>query len=63
MSKVLNGVGGLIIVYVIGSALWSIYNYGDYSTAELQGIQLYGGILNLAIGIGLLVIFLQLRRR
>ncbi len=63
MSKILNGVGGLAIVYVIGSGLWSIFNYGDYSTAEIQGIQLYGGILDLAIGIGLLVIFLQIKRR
>ncbi len=63
MSKVLNGVGGLAIVFVIASGIWSIFSYGGYSTVELQGIQLYGGILHLAIGVGLLVIFLQIKRK
>ena len=62
MSKALNIIGWLAIVWVIQHGIYRIATHRGYSTAELPAIQLWDGILALAIGIGLLVIILQLKR-
>ncbi len=62
MSKTLNIVGGLAILWVI---LHGIYNFGNFEgfSGDLRGAQIFEGIFALSVGIGLLVIFLKLRRQ
>ena len=62
MSKALNIIGGIAIAWVILHGIWNIGNFEGF-TGDLQGAQRFEGILALAIGIGLLVILLQLRRK
>jgi hypothetical protein len=62
MSKILNVIGGLAITWVIFHGIWNIGNFEGFS-GDLQGVQLFEGIFALAVGIGLLAIFLKLRRR
>jgi hypothetical protein len=62
MSKALNIIGWLAIVWVILHGIWNIGNFEGFS-GDLQGAQRFEGILALAVGIGLLVIFLQLKRK
>ncbi len=63
MSKVLNIIIGVIVVWLIWMGIYNIVNSGGSSTAELQDAQLWMGIMALSIGIGLLAIVLQLIRR
>jgi predicted benzoate:H+ symporter BenE len=63
MSKVLNVIIGLVGVWVTYLGVFNIVDSGGGSTAELQEAQLWVGIMALSIGIGLLVILLQLIRR
>lgn len=62
MSRALNIIGGLAVVWVIFHAIWNIGNFEGFS-GDLQGVQLFEGIFALAVGIGLLAILLKLRRR
>jgi hypothetical protein len=62
MSKVLNIIGGLAILWVLLHAIWNIGNFEGFS-GDLLGVQRFEGFLALAVGIALLVIFLRLRRR
>jgi hypothetical protein len=62
MSKALNIIGWLAILWVILHAIWNIGNFEGFS-GELQGAQQFEGILALAVGIALLAIFLKLRQR
>ncbi len=63
MPQVLNSVMILAMVWLIFSGLWEVFTSGDLSTSEIQGIQMFGGFDHLATGIGLLVIFLLVRRK
>ncbi len=63
MSKVLNIIIGVIVVWVIFLGIYNIAAHGGGSTAELQQAQLWTGIMVLSIGIGLLAIFFQLIRK
>ena len=63
MSKVLSSITAAISLWVIYLGIYNIANSGGGSTAELQQAQLWTGIMALSIGIGLLVIFVQLIRR
>ena len=63
MSKVLNVVAILAIVWVLFSGFWEVLTAGDLSTTEIQGIQMYGGFNHIATGLGLLVIYLLIRRK
>ncbi len=62
MSKALNITGGVAIAWVILHGIWNIGNFEGF-TGDLQGAQRFEGILALAIGIGLAVIFFQLKRK
>jgi hypothetical protein len=62
MSKVLNSVIVLVIVWAIFHAIWNIGNLEGFS-GDLQGAQLYEGVFALTVGIGLSAILLQLRRK
>ncbi len=62
MSKALNIIGWLAITWVILHGIWNVGNYGGL-TGDLKAAQIFEGIFALAVGIGLLVIFLQLRRK
>ncbi len=62
MSKALNIIGGLAILWVILHGIWNIGNFESFS-GDLQAAQLFEGIFAIAVGIGLLTIFLKLRRR
>jgi hypothetical protein len=62
MSKALNIVGGLAILWVIFHAIWNIGNFEGFS-GDLQGVQLYEGLFALAVGISLLVIFIKLKQQ
>jgi len=62
MTKVLNITGWLVVVWVIFHGIWNIGNFEGFS-GELLGAQRFEGILALAVGIGLIVIFLKLRRK
>ncbi len=62
MSKVLNSLGWLAIVWVILHGIWNIVNFESFS-GDLQGAQRFEGIFALSVGIGLLVIFLKLMRK
>jgi hypothetical protein len=62
MSKALNIIGGLAILWIIFHAIWNIGNFEGFS-GDLLGVQRFEGFLALAIGIALLVILLKLRRR
>ena len=62
MSKALNIIGGLAILWVIIHAIWNIGNFEGFS-GDLQGAQLFEGILAFAVGIGLLAVFLKVMRK
>ena len=62
MTKVLNVTGWLVVVWVIFLGIWNIANFEGFS-GELMGAQRFEGILALAVGIGLIVILLKLRRK
>jgi hypothetical protein len=62
MFKALNIIGGIAILWAIFHGIWNIGNFEGFS-GDLQGVQLFEGIFALAVGIGLLAIFLQLRRK
>ncbi len=62
MSKALSIIGGLAILWIILHGIWNIGNFEGF-TGDLKGTQIFEGIFALAVGIGLLVIFLQLRRK
>ncbi len=57
MSKVLNGVAILGMVWVIFSGFWEVFTSGDLSNAEIQGMQMFGGFDHIAAGVGILAIF------
>ncbi len=60
MSKVLNIITGVIVVWLI----WlGIYNIVPIGTGDLREAQLWMGIITLSIAIGLLVVFLRLIRK
>ncbi len=61
MSKALNIIGGLAILWVIVHAIWNIGNFEGFS-GDLQGTQLFEGLFALSVGIGLLVVFLKLKQ-
>ncbi len=63
MSKVLNIIIGVIVVWVIFQGIYNIAAHGGGSTAELQQAQLWMGITTLSIAIGLLAVFLRLIRK
>ena len=62
MSKALNIIGGIAILWMILHAIWNIGNFEGFS-GDLQGAQLFEGIFALSVGIGLLVVFLKLMRK
>ncbi len=62
MSKALNIIGWLAITWVILHGIWNVGNFEGF-TGDLKGAQIFEGIFALAVGISLLVIFLQLRRK
>ncbi len=62
MSKALNIIGGLAILWVILHGIWNIGNFEGFS-GDLLGAQRFEGILALSVGIALLVIFLKLMRK
>ncbi len=62
MSKALNIIGWLAIAWVIFHGIWNIGNFEGFS-GDLQGVQLFEGIFALAVGVGLLAIFLKLMRK
>ncbi len=62
MSKALNIIGGVALLWIILHGIWNVSNYGGL-TGDLKTVQIYEGIFALAVGIGLLVLFLQLRRK
>ncbi len=63
MSKVLNVVVILAMIWVLFSGLWEIFTAGNLSNSETQGMQFFGGFDHLATGLGLLAIFLLVRRK
>ncbi len=63
MSKALNIIGGLAILYIVIHGIWNVGSFDPHLTGDLKVAQIYEGIFALAVGIGLLVIFLQLRRK
>jgi hypothetical protein len=58
MSKALNIIGGLAILWVVLHAIWNIGNFEGFS-GDLLGAQRFEGFLALAVGIALLAIFLK----
>ena len=62
MSKALNIIGGLAILWIILHGIWNIGNFEGFS-GDLKGAQIFEGIFALAVGISLLVIFLQIKRK
>jgi hypothetical protein len=46
----------------VGDSSWNIGNFEGFS-GDLQGAQIFEGFFALAVGVGLLVIFLQLKRK
>lgn len=61
MSKALNIIGGLAILWVFLHAIWNIGNF-EGLTGDLAAAQRFEGILALAIGICLVTIFMKLAR-
>jgi hypothetical protein len=62
MSKALNIIGGLAILWIIIHGIYNIGNFEGFS-GDLQGVQLFEGIFALSVGIGLLVVLLKFRQR
>jgi hypothetical protein len=62
MPKALNVIGGIAIFWVIVHGIWNAFNIEGFS-GDLRGAQLFEGIFAIAVGIGLLVIFLKLIRK
>ncbi len=62
MSRTLNIVGGLAVVWIIGHGIWNIGNFEGFS-GDLKGAQIFEGLFALAVGIGLLVVLVKLRRK
>ncbi len=63
MSKALNIIGGLAILWVILHGIWNAGSFDAHITGDLKAAQIYEGIFALAVGIALLAIFIQLKRR
>lgn len=62
MSKALNIVGGLVILWIIGHGIGNVGNFEGFS-GDLKGVQIFEGLFALAVGIGLPVVSLKLRRK
>jgi hypothetical protein len=62
MSKALNIIGGLAILWVILHAIWNIGNFEGFS-GDLLGVQRFEGFLALAVGIALLVIYVKIKQK
>ncbi len=62
MSKALNIIIVLAILWVIQHGIWNIGNFEGFS-GDLRGTQIFEGFFALSVGIGLLVIFLKLMRK
>ena len=63
MSKALNIIGGIAILWIIAHGIWNVGSFDPHITGDLKAAQIYEGFFALAVGIGLLVIFLQLKRK
>ncbi len=63
MSKALNIIGGIAILWIISHGIWNVGSFDPHITGDLNAAQIYEGFFAIAVGIGLLVIFLQLKRK
>ncbi|MDP6633210.1 MAG: hypothetical protein QGI51_06890 [Dehalococcoidales bacterium] len=63
MSKVLNIIGGLAIIWIILHGIWNVGGFDPNMTGILEAVQVYEGFFALAVGIGMLVIFIQIKRK
>ncbi len=59
----LNILGGLAILYIIAHGIWNVGNFDPHITGDLKSAQIFEGYFAIAVGIGLLVIFIQLKRK
>ncbi len=62
MSKALNIIIVLAILWMIQHGIWNIGNFEGFS-GDLRGTQIFEGFFALSAGIGLLAMFIQLRRK
>ncbi len=63
LNITLNILGGLAILYIIAHGIWNAGSFDPHLTGDLKTAQTYEGYFAIAVGIGLLVIFLRLRRK
>ncbi len=59
----LNILGGLVILYILAHGIWNVGSFDPHLTGDLKTAQIYEGYFAIAVGIGLLVIFIQLKRK
>ncbi len=62
MSKALNIIGGLAILWIIFHAIWNIGNFEGFS-GDLVGVQRFEGFFALAVGIALIVVMIKMRQK
>ncbi len=60
MSKAINIIGGLVILWMIINGIWRIGNF-EGLTGDSKGINQLGGSISLSIGIILLLIVISIR--
>ena len=63
MSKALNIIIVLVILWVILHGIWNVGSFDPHITGDLKAAQIFEGFFALAVGIGLLAMFIQLRRK
>ncbi len=63
MSKALNIIGGIAILWIISHGIWNVGSFDAHITGDLKAAQIYEGLFALAVGVGLLVLFLQVKRK
>ena len=63
MSKALNIIIVLVILWVILHGIWNVGSFDPHITGDLKAAQIYEGAFALSVGIALLVMFIQLRRK
>lgn len=63
MSKALNIIVVLAILYIFAHGIWNVGSFDPHLTGDLKAAQVYEGYFAIAVGIGLLAIFIQLKRK
>ena len=63
LNITLNILCGLIILYIFAHGIWNVGSFDPHISGELKSAQIFEGYFAIAVGIGLLLIYIQLKRK